>query len=119
MGVTLEQLETLQLVRYHPSQKYEPHHDYFKSGTEAANNRTYTGLVYLNDLEPGDQGGATRFPNLKLEIKPQVGRIAVWANCRAEGNAVICDERTLHGGDPPEKSTKYALNIWARGLSAR
>ncbi len=120
LGQPLEQLETFQLLRYRPGEKYEPHYDFFKNGPEEANNRTQTALLYLNDLEPGDEGGATRFPKLGLEVRPRVGRVVVWPNCPAGARShEQCDARTFHGGDPPQRSTKYAVNIWARGAKAR
>jgi prolyl 4-hydroxylase len=123
LGVPMDHLETLQLLRYEPSQKYDAHWDFFRTGPDAANNRTKTALVYLNDLETGDAGGSTRFPKLNLEVKPALGRVVVWHNCAAEpGKAAVakdCDDRTLHAGEPPERSVKYAINIWARNLPAR
>jgi prolyl 4-hydroxylase len=123
LSVPIKQLETLQLLRYEPAEKYDPHWDYFLNGPDADNNRTMTALVYLNDLESGDDGGGTHFPNLNLEIRPMTGRVVVWHNCSAvRGEAAVakdCDDRTLHAGLPPTKSVKYALNIWSRNLPAR
>lgn len=123
LQVPLEHLETLQLVRYGPSQKYDAHWDYFTSGPEMSKNRTKTALVYLNDLEEGDVGGGTLFPKLDLEVRPTTGRVVVWHNCDAESGrpaqARDCDHRTLHAGAPPERSTKFALNVWARNQPAR
>lgn len=117
LGIPVSQIETLQLLRYREGQKYEPHHDYFKN--DEKNNRTATALVYLNDL-PENSGGETRFPELNLSIKPVRGRAVMWSNCVVRGENVVCDSRTLHGGDPPRsETTKYALNIWARGLPIR
>jgi len=123
LEVPLEHLETLQLLRYEPSQKYDAHWDYFRNGPDASNNRTKTALVYLNDLEEGDEGGGTRFVKLGLEVRPVAGRVVTWSNCVAEeglaATAENCDERTLHAGEPPQRSVKYALNIWARNMPAR
>lgn len=118
LGVPVSHLETLQLLRYTEGQLYKPHHDYFKDSTDK-NNRIATILVYLNDL-PSDGGGETRFPELEVVVVPRLGRAVSWHNCVARGDSVVCDSRTLHGGDPPKNgNTKYALNIWARGLPVR
>lgn len=123
LAVPLEHIETLQLLRYEPSQRYNAHHDFFVDGPDAANNRIKTALVYLNDLDADDEGGGTRFPEINLEIRPTTGRVVVWHNCDAEeGEAATsenCDKRTLHAGEPPQKSTKFAINIWARNLPTR
>lgn len=123
LSVPKSHIERLQMIRYEPSEKYDGHVDFFRHGPDSLNNRTKTALVYLNNLNPEDTGGSTHFPNLNLRIKPQVGRVVVWHNCAAEdGKAAThenCDDRTLHAGEPPTSSVKFALNIWTRNLPAR
>lgn len=123
LSVPKNHLERLQMIRYEPSEKYDQHVDFFTSGPDKLNNRTKTALVYLNNLDPKDDGGSTHFSKLNLKIKPKVGRVVVWHNCAAEyGKAATdknCDDRTLHAGEPPMSSVKFALNIWARNLPAR
>ena len=123
LGVPVQHLELLQLLRYEPSQKYEPHVDFFRAGPDSTNNRTHTALLYLNDLELDDKGGGTHFPKIDLEVRPVTGRVVVWQNCSAPHGVGArpenCDEGTLHGGKSPECSVKYAMNIWARNLPAR
>ena len=65
-------LEPLQVVRYHPGQKYDPHHDLFDICDFPQKPRRHlTFLIYLNDL-PDGAGGDTTFPRLHLSIKPEV-----------------------------------------------
>ena len=123
LSVPLAHIETLQLLRYEPSQRYNAHHDFFTEGPDAANNRIKTALIYLNDLESDDEGGGTEFPEINIEIRPKTGRVVVWQNCDAEkgkaATAENCDKRTLHAGLPTHKSIKFALNAWVRNIPVR
>lgn len=110
--------EPLQVVRYLPDQFYKPHFDFFvpsAKGTPEAlrrgGQRIFTYFVYLNDLLAEDQGGSTIFPKLGLKVKPQRGSALFFVN-KVPG--LEEDFRLLHGGEPPEHSTKYGLNIWIR-----
>jgi len=111
-------LEPLQVVRYHPNQFYKPHYDYFVPGMKGTANalkrggqRTITYFVYLNDLPPDEKGGATSFPKLGIKIRPKAGTAVYFNNLLPSGKE---DDRLLHGGEPPEQSIKYGLNIWFR-----
>lgn len=113
-GIPRRFLETMQIVRYEPGQKYEPHHDYFQETTDDGGNRTTTVLVYLNDLGPEEEAGHTFFPEADVRVEPKVGRAVVWQNCSLFEESIACDAGTLHGGEPPRVATKYALNLWFR-----
>lgn len=114
----MENLEPLQVVRYHPNQFYRPHFDYFekgKRGTKEAlargGQRTVTMFVYLNSLPVEETGGATVFPELNLRVKPKAGTAVYFLNVTPDGQE---DSRLLHAGEAPKMSTKYGLNIWFR-----
>ena len=74
MSRVLRSVEPLLAVAYSQGEFYEPHHDFFAGGgaslvaTEPAfkpphgSNRYATVIVYLNDFDGGDDGGATVFP---------------------------------------------------------
>lgn len=118
MGCPVSHLEPLQVVRYTPGQQFRPHHDYFAPGSPAharamatSGQRQSTILIYLNDMEPGETGGRTVFPKLDIGIQPRAGRAVWWHNCKPNGQE---EPLTLHGGEPPVKSTKYAINVWSR-----
>ena len=76
-------LEPLQVVRYHPGEKYEPHHDLFDLCDFPQKPRRHlTFLIYLNDMEDG-AGGDTTFPRLHLSIRPEKGMALVFNDVRA------------------------------------
>lgn len=118
-GVPQQNFEPLQVCRYHPSQQYKPHFDYFVPGVVGTKEalmrggqRQLTFFVYLNDLPADEQSGHTFFPNLDLKIKPRKGMAAVWMNVLPHNGKE--DPRMLHAGLPPTTGTKYGLNIWSR-----
>ena len=64
-------LEPLQVVRYFPGQKYDPHHDLFDICDFPQKPRRHlTFLIYLNSM-PGDAGGHTSFPRLNVRDPPR------------------------------------------------
>ena len=101
----------LQVVRYHPGEKYEPHHDLFDLCDFPQKPRRHlTFLIYLNDL-PAGAGGATTFPRLNLAVQPEKGMALVFNDVLDSG---MDDERTEHSGTPPSSGVKYAIN-WSAG----
>lgn len=117
-GVDVSHIEALQIVRYHPGQKYDAHHDYFHRppGSPLDNQRYATILVYLND---DFEGGATRFVHSSVNktIQPQAGSAAFWYNSISTGHGghgVKCLTESEHQGTPPTSGVKYAVNIWVR-----
>eukprot|EP00310_Coccolithus_braarudii_P011173 CAMPEP_0183366894 /NCGR_PEP_ID=MMETSP0164_2-20130417/90498_1 /TAXON_ID=221442 /ORGANISM="Coccolithus pelagicus ssp braarudi, Strain PLY182g" /LENGTH=486 /DNA_ID=CAMNT_0025542729 /DNA_START=15 /DNA_END=1475 /DNA_ORIENTATION=- len=115
-GYDEEMLEPLQVVRYHPGEKYEPHHDLFDiCDFPQKPRRQLTFLIYLNEL-PLSAGGDTTFPRLGLRIHPRKYTALVFNDVLDSG---MDDERTEHGGSAPSSGIKYAINCWirARGMS--
>jgi prolyl 4-hydroxylase len=108
LKVNTNTIEAIQFLKYKKGERYVWHHDYLRG---AANQRTDTILVYLNDLAETD-GGATAFFHHKLKVYPKRGNAIWFKNCDAEGN--LLDE-SLHAGEEIlTDATKYALNIWVR-----
>lgn len=108
-------LETLQLVRYQPGQRYEPHFDYFThEGLDSQ--RTTTIFAYLNDA---DVEACTEFPQLGLCVPPRKGCAVMWENVLADGLELRVDPRLKHGGRAPSRGVKYGLNIWFRSTPQR
>lgn len=109
--------EAVQVVRYEPGQRFEPHLDAFgmSSGDARAlaqyegRQRVATILIYLGGP---DDGGQTTFPELGLRVDPIPRAALYWRNVKPDGSI---DSRTLHGGDPVRLGTKYAANLWLRG----
>ena len=106
----------LQVVRYHPGEKYEPHHDLFDLCDFPQKPRRHlTFLIYLNDLPEG-AGGETTFPRMHLAIKPEKHTALVFNDVLDNG---MDDERTEHSGTPPSAGVKYAINCWIRAREPR
>ena len=116
-GYDVNLIEPLQIVKYQQGQKYEGHHDFFDvcdlEDKEHNGRRQITFLIYLKAMPPGETGGGTGFPDLKLEVAPEQGSAIVFNDCLDNGEE---DQRTLHAGLPPAHSdtVKYAINGWIR-----
>jgi prolyl 4-hydroxylase len=110
-NLPISHVEGLQLVRYQKGQQYIPHHDYFKCNFKGQN-RIFTVLIYLNDLEPED-GGRTIFPALNIKVIPKTGNAVFWRNC-LDDCTLLPD--SLHTGEiiHRDNKIKYAVNCWIR-----
>jgi prolyl 4-hydroxylase len=116
-GKRLQDMETLQLVRYQgQGQFYNSHYDYFHD--DPPSQRTITIFVYLSDTR-GE--GPTQFNRLGLNIAPAIGKACIWENCAASGKGLKCDDRLEHAGMPLKSPdiVKYGVNIWFRSLPFR
>lgn len=109
----LENGENLQLLHYGPGAQYKPHYDYFdpaEPGTPAilqrGGQRVATLIMYLNEPE---QGGATVFPELALQVAPRRGQAVFFSY----GCAHPCS-RSLHGGEPVLAGEKWVATKWLR-----
>ncbi len=108
--VPVDHIEPLQVVRYNPGQFYKAHYDYFTDSSvkKHGGQRSQTIFAYLNDLE----GEAhTTFTRTGIKVEPKEGRAAWWYNLHTDGYP---DANTMHEGRPPQKGTKYGLNIFVR-----
>ncbi|KAH0482305.1 MAG: hypothetical protein KVP17_004462 [Porospora cf. gigantea B] len=95
LGVSVEHIESLKILRYEVGQFFKVHHD--------GDFRGHTFLVYLNDVE---EGGETEFPCLNVDIKPTRGVGVLFGNCKPDGSA---DWRMLHAAKPVIKGVKYCI----------
>jgi len=107
--------EPLQGQRYAEGQEFKPHTDYFTPGGRdfqkfcaLSGNRTWTFMVYLNDVVAG---GATRFKLLDKTFQPEAGKLLCWNN-RHPGGEV--NPATLHHGMKVRKGVKYVITKWYR-----
>ncbi|MDV3258547.1 MAG: 2OG-Fe(II) oxygenase [Sphingomonas sp.] len=101
----VRQGEPLQVLRYSPGQEYRPHFDAIEG---AANQRTITFLVYLND---DYAGGATRFEASGLEFRGAKGDGLMFRNALATGEP---DLRSQHSGMPVTEGEKLVASRWIR-----
>jgi len=107
--------EPLQGQRYAEGQEFKPHTDYFApAGRDfqrycaLSGNRTWTFMVYLNEV---GAGGATRFKLLDKTFQPEAGKLLCWNNRLADGGV---NHATLHHGMKVRKGVKYVITKWYR-----
>lgn len=111
LQVDANTVEALQVVRYTtPNAEYKLHHDHGGYYGKQSEHRSWTMLIFLNDVV--DAGGHTAFPKLDLEVVPRGGDALVWSNLNQDGTEI--DKDMVHMGKPPSKSgvEKYAVNVW-------
>ena len=105
--------EGLQILRYRPGAEYQPHYDYFEpdhSSTptilKRGGQRVGTLVMYLNTPEAG---GATTFPDIKLEVMPVKGNAVFFSYDRPHPMTL-----SLHGGAPVVAGEKWVATKWLR-----
>lgn len=107
--------ETMQGQRYAPGQQFRAHHDHFHPDESywadmqaSGGQRTWTAMIYLNDVA---EGGATWFPRAGIKVAPQRGLLLAWNNMKPDGSP---NELTLHEGMPVVDGVKYIVTKWFR-----
>lgn len=107
--------EPLQGQRYAEGQEFKPHTDYFapdgrdfQKFCTLSGNRTWTFMIYLNDVSAG---GATRFKLLDKIFQPEAGKLLCWNNRLPDGGV---NHATLHHGMKVRKGVKYVITKWYR-----
>lgn len=115
LGIKGEYGETIQGQRYQVGQQFPAHFDWFRvdhhywaDQKARGGQRSWTAMVYLNDV---DEGGSTDFPSLGVSIEPKKGALLAWNNATPEGYA---NEWTLHAGTPVTRGIKYIITRWYR-----
>lgn len=123
--------ESVQVLRYGPSEKYDNHHDYFdplayqsdqrtlKRIKNGRKNRMVTVFWYLSDVV---SGGETIFPRFNggieksmkdcetgLKVKPEIGKVIIFYSMTPDGKL---DPLSLHGACPVKEGVKWAANKW-------
>ena len=121
LGIRPSYSEDIQAQRYDVGQRFGPHTDYFEPGTPeylqfggGRGNRTWTFMVYLNDVEAG---GATYFVALDHAFSPVKGTALAWNNLHPDGTV---NRDTLHAGMPVTAGHKIIITKWfrERGMGA-
>jgi prolyl 4-hydroxylase len=107
--------EPVQGQRYLPGQQFKPHNDWFYTSEgywpqeEArGGQRSWTAMAYLNAVE---EGGATHFTEIGIQIEPKPGVLLLWNNALPDGRP---NEGTMHAGMPVLKGAKYVITKWYR-----
>jgi prolyl 4-hydroxylase len=107
--------EPIQGQRYEIGQEFKAHTDFFQpEGRDyqrfcsISGQRTWTFMVYLNDVEAG---GATRFKVVGKTFQPEQGRLLCWNNRRSDGSG---NTATLHHAMKVRKGLKYVITKWYR-----
>ena len=107
--------EPVQGQRYAEGQEFKPHTDYFapdgadfQKFCSVAGQRTWTFMIYLNDVEAG---GATRFKTIGKTFQPEAGKLVCWNNRKPDGSV---NPNTLHHGMKVRKGVKYVITKWYR-----
>lgn len=117
VGIRLPYSEGIQGQRYDVGQEFREHTDYFAPESEEMRaygrdrgNRTWTFMVYLNDVE---SGGGTSFVRLNQVVVPRQGRALAWNNLLPGGKP---NPDTLHAGLPVETGHKLVITKWFREM---
>jgi prolyl 4-hydroxylase len=107
--------EPLQGQRYEVGQEFKAHTDYFEpNGADfqrycaLSGQRTWTFMIYLNDVT---EGGATRFKVIGKTVQPERGKLLAWNNRRPDGTL---NPATLHHAMKVRKGLKYVITRWYR-----
>jgi prolyl 4-hydroxylase len=114
-GIDPKYGEPVQGQRYAVGQEFKAHTDYFEPNGQdyekfcsVAGQRTWTFMIYLNDVEAG---GATRFKAIGKTFQPEEGKLLCWNNRREDGRV---NPNTLHHGMKVRKGVKYVITKWYR-----
>ncbi len=115
IGIPEDHTETLQGQRYNVGEYFKAHTDWFAPNTDEftthtarGGQRTWTVMVYLNQVEAG---GATCFERIGRCFTPQPGLALAWNNLHASGAP---NPDTLHEAMPILAGQKYVLTKWCR-----
>ena len=105
--------EGLQVLRYRPGAEYLPHYDYFEPNhvstatiLKRGGQRVASLVMYLNTPTAG---GATTFPDIRLEVSPIKGNAVFFSYDRPHPMTL-----SLHGGAPVIEGEKWVATKWMR-----
>ncbi|XP_065021645.1 probable prolyl 4-hydroxylase 4 isoform X2 [Musa acuminata AAA Group] len=122
--------EDIQVLRYEPGQKYDPHYDYFSDKVNIARggHRIATVLMYLTDVA---KGGETVFPSAEEpRHRGEDAKDDSFSECAQRGKAVkpkrgnallffslhpdaTTDQGSLHAGCPVIEDENESCERWA------
>jgi prolyl 4-hydroxylase len=113
LGISSEYSEPTQGQIYLEGQYFNYHNDYFEGDSYtnhclSSGQRTWTLMIYLNDVE---EGGETEFPRINQKISPQKGTAVVWKNSNGTGSE---NPASHHSGLAVAKGKKIIITKWFR-----
>jgi prolyl 4-hydroxylase len=113
LGIEFGYSEPTQGQIYEVGQEFKHHHDFFSGNSFNyhclhSGQRTWTFMIYLNDVE---EGGETDFSELGLRFTPEKGTAVVWKNSSGKGTE---NYAALHAGMPVVKGKKVIITKWFR-----
>ena len=113
LGIDSSYSEITQGQYYEIGEEFKAHTDYFEGpGTEEhtgkQGQRTFTFMIYLNDVA---SGGETEFLRLKQKIKPKKGTAIIWNSLNRDGSN---NHNTLHQAHPVKSGFKSIITKWFR-----
>jgi len=107
--------EPVQGQRYAVGQEFKGHTDYFEPNGQdferfcsVSGQRTWTFMIYLNEVEAG---GGTRFKVIDKTFQAETGKLLCWNNHRPDGSL---NPSTLHHGMKVRRGVKYVITKWYR-----
>jgi prolyl 4-hydroxylase len=101
-------LEEWQATRYARHGKFDYHLDAGYWNDHHAGDRIFT---FVLNLDNATKGGGTHFRALDVYVEARAGRLLVWQNLFASGDA---DHRMIHSSAPLLKGKKTTLITWLR-----
>lgn len=114
-GIAASHGEAMQGQRYLVGEEFKAHTDYFEPSSldyqqhcATAGQRTWTFMIYLNDVAAG---GATRFRTIGKTVQPERGKLLAWNNRRPDGSL---NPDTLHHATKVRRGCKYVITQWYR-----
>ena len=87
--------------------------DVFERHTAVGGQRTWTVMIYLNDVQ---EGGQTIFHRLGKCYQPKAGLALAWNNLYVDGRL---NRDTLHESLPVLGGTKWVITKWFRAGQGR
>ena len=113
LGIHPSYSEITQGQYYEPGEEFKVHTDFFEGPAfeehaRERGQRTFTFMVYLNDVE---SGGETEFMRLKQTIKPKKGMAIIWNSLNEDGSN---NHNTLHQAHPIRSGFKSIITKWFR-----
>lgn len=116
LGVDVSYSESIQGQYYEVGQEFKAHTDYFEANEMTTHGgelgqRTYTFMIYLNDVE---EGGETEFTYLDKAFKPKLGTAVIWNSLNPDGSTNV---NTMHHAHKVTRGYKAIITKWFRSNS--